>query len=84
MRITCGAGWWMRRGVTRGESGEWTLRRECEGERKPSCFCGDRKTKEAGERGFEALKRTRMRKYGDKEPSETRRAYNRRVTAAED
>jgi hypothetical protein len=35
-----------------------------------------------GLRGLEALRKTRMRKSGDKNVSETQRAYNRYVTAA--
>jgi IS4 transposase len=41
-----------------------------------------RKTKEAEERGLEVLRKTRMRKYGDKNISEAQRAYNRYVIVA--
>jgi IS4 transposase len=39
-----------------------------------------RKTKEAEEKGLETLRKTRMRKYGDKTVSEAQAAYNRYVT----
>jgi hypothetical protein len=67
------------KGLQPGESGEKTLWYEYEGEYKPLRFCAVRKTKEAEERGLEALRKTRMRKYGDKELSEAQRAYNRYV-----
>jgi IS4 transposase len=38
-----------------------------------------RKTKETEERGLETLRKTRMRKYGDKNVSEAQKAYNRYV-----
>jgi hypothetical protein len=38
-----------------------------------------RKTKEAEEKGLEALRKTRVRKRGDKELSEAQTAYNRYV-----
>jgi IS4 transposase len=38
-----------------------------------------RKTKEAEEKGLESLKKTRMRKHGDKELSKAQTAYNRYV-----
>jgi hypothetical protein len=67
------------KGLRRGESGEQTLWYEYEGEYKPPRFCGVRKTREAGERGLETLRKTRMRKYGDKEVSGAQKAYNRYV-----
>jgi hypothetical protein len=38
-----------------------------------------RKSEEAERKGPEALEKTRMRKYGNKELSKARRAYNRYV-----
>jgi hypothetical protein len=38
-----------------------------------------RKTKKAEEQGLETLRKTRMRKHGDKELSEAQKAYNRYV-----
>jgi hypothetical protein len=67
------------KGLKPGESGEKTLYYEWEGEYKPPRFCVLRKTKKAEEQGFEKLRKTRMRKYGDKELSEARRAYNQYV-----
>jgi hypothetical protein len=42
-------------------------------------FCVLRKTREAEEKGPEALRKTRMRKHEDKELSEAQKAYNRYV-----
>jgi hypothetical protein len=65
------------KGINPGESGEKTLYYEREGEYKALRFCVLRKTREAEEKGLEALRKTRMRKYGDKELSEAQKAYNR-------
>jgi hypothetical protein len=65
------------KGLPPGESGEKTLCYEYEGEYKPLRFCVIRKTQEAEEQGLEALGKTRMRKYGDKNVSEAQKAYNR-------
>jgi hypothetical protein len=67
------------KGLKEGESGERTFYYEYGGEYKPARFCVIRKTKEAEERGLEALRKTRMRKYGDNELSEAQKAYNRYV-----
>ncbi|MDR1219009.1 MAG: transposase [Treponema sp.] len=67
------------KGLKPGESGEQTLYYEQDGERKPLRFCVLRKTKEAEEKGLETLRKTQMRKCGDKTLSEARRAYNRCV-----
>jgi hypothetical protein len=67
------------RGLKPGESGEKTLYYEYEGEYKPLRLCVLRKTKEAEEKGLETLRKTRMRKYGDKEMSKAQEAYNRYV-----
>jgi hypothetical protein len=61
------------KGLKRGENAVlW-----CEGEYKPLRFCVMKKTKEAEEQGLEALRKTRMRKHGDKELSKVQKAYNR-------
>ncbi|MDR1072509.1 MAG: hypothetical protein LBL45_02390 [Treponema sp.] len=53
---------------------------KAEGKRKPLRFCVLRKTKEAEEKGLETLRKTQMRKYGDKTLSEAQAAYNHYVT----
>jgi hypothetical protein len=70
---------WYFKGLKKGESGERTLYYEYGGEYKPARFCVIRKTKEAGERGLESLRKTRMRKYGDNDVSEAQKVYNRYV-----
>ena len=67
------------KGLQPGESGEKTLYYEYEGEYQPLRFCVLRKTKEAEQKGLEALLKTRMRKHGDKNVSKAQRAYNRYV-----
>jgi hypothetical protein len=67
------------KGLKAGESGEKTLYYEQEGEYKPPRFCVVRKTKEAEQKGLESLKKTRMRKYRDKNLSAAQTAYNRYV-----
>ncbi|MDR1232079.1 MAG: IS4 family transposase [Spirochaetaceae bacterium] len=67
------------KGLKPGESGEKTLCYEHEGEYKPLRFCVMRKTKEAEEKGLETLRKTRMRKYGNKTLSGAQTAYNRYV-----
>jgi hypothetical protein len=67
------------KGLKPGESGEKTLYYEHEGEYKPLRFCVIRKTREAEAKGLEALRKTRMKKKGDKELSTAQRAYNRYV-----
>jgi hypothetical protein len=67
------------KGLPPGRIGEKTLYYENEGEYKPLRFCVLRKTKEAEEKGLETLRKTRMRKYGDKELSKAQIAYNRYV-----
>jgi hypothetical protein len=67
------------KGLHPGESGEKTLYYEYEGEYKPLRFCVVRKTKEAEQKGLEALLKTRIRKHGDKNLSKAQRAYNRYV-----
>jgi hypothetical protein len=67
------------KGLGPGGVGEKTLYYEWEGEYKPLRFCVMRKTKEAEEKGLETLRKTRMRKYGDKELSKAQIAYNRYV-----
>ncbi|MDR2660377.1 MAG: transposase [Spirochaetaceae bacterium] len=67
------------KGLRPGESGEKTLYYELEGEYKPLRFCVMRKTKEAEEKGLETLRKTRMRKHGDKELRKAQEAYNRYV-----
>ncbi|MDR2602004.1 MAG: hypothetical protein LBC53_06085, partial [Spirochaetaceae bacterium] len=57
------------KGLQSGGVGEKTLYYEWEGECKPLRFCVLRKTKEAEEKGLETLRKTRMRKHGDKELS---------------
>ncbi|GMO40744.1 MAG: hypothetical protein Pg6C_01580 [Treponemataceae bacterium] len=69
------------KGLREGESGEKTLYYEYEREYKPLRFCVLRKTKEAEEKGFESLKKRRMKKYGDKTLGAARIAYNRYVIA---
>jgi hypothetical protein len=66
-------------GLKPEEIGEKTLYYNYEGESKPLRFCVMRKSKEAEEKGLESLKKTRMRKYGNKELSEAQIAYNRYV-----
>jgi hypothetical protein len=67
------------KGLPPGACGEKTLCYEYEGECKPPRFCAVRKTREAEEKGLETLKKTRMRKHGDKELSKAQIAYNRHV-----
>jgi hypothetical protein len=67
------------KGLQPGGVGEKTLYYEWEGEYKPLRFCVLRKTKEAEEKGLETLRKTRMRKHGDKELSRAQIAYNRYV-----
>jgi hypothetical protein len=67
------------KGLQPGGIGEKTLYYEYEGEYKPLRFCVLRKTKEAEEKGLESLRKTRMRKQGDKELSAAQIAYNRYV-----
>ncbi|MDR2730535.1 MAG: transposase, partial [Treponema sp.] len=67
------------KGLKPGGMGEKTLYHEYEGEYKPLRFCVPRKTKEAGKKGLEALRKTRMRKHGNKELSKAQIAYNRYV-----
>jgi hypothetical protein len=52
------------KGLKPGESGEKILYYENEGEYKPPRFRVVRKTREAEEKGLEALMKTRMRKKG--------------------
>ena len=66
------------KGLKPGGVGEKVLYYEYEGEYKPLRFCVMRKSKEAERKGLEALRKTRMRKYG-KELSEAQTAYNRYV-----
>ncbi|GMO40168.1 MAG: hypothetical protein Pg6C_00920 [Treponemataceae bacterium] len=65
-----------------GESGEKTLYYEQEGEYKPLRFCVLRKTKEAEEKGLEALRKTRIRKRGDKNLSAAQTAYKKDIVQA--
>jgi hypothetical protein len=65
------------RGLKPGRSGEKTLYYEYEGEYKPLRFCVLRKTKEDEEKVLESLRKTHMRKYGNKELSEAQRSHNR-------
>jgi hypothetical protein len=67
------------KGLKPGRIGEKTLYYEYEGEYKPLRFCVLRKTKKAGEQGLETLRKTRMRKYGNKKLSGAQVAYNRYV-----
>jgi IS4 transposase len=67
------------KGLTPGGSGEKTLYYEYEGEYKPLRFCVMRKTKEAEEKGLEAMRKTQMRKQRNKELSKAQMAYNRYV-----
>ena len=67
------------KGLTPLGIGEKTLYYEYEGEYKPLRFCVMRKTKEAEEAGLEALRKTQMRKHGNKELSKAQTAYNRYV-----
>jgi IS4 transposase len=60
-------------------SGEKTWYYEYEGEYKPLRFCVLRKTKEAEQKGLEALRKTQMRKQRNKALSEAQIAYNRYV-----
>jgi IS4 transposase len=60
-------------------SGKKALYYEYEGEHKPLRFCVLRKTKEAEEKGLESLRKTRMRKQGDKALGKAQTAYNRYV-----
>ncbi|MDR1278581.1 MAG: hypothetical protein LBK02_07510 [Treponema sp.] len=57
--------------------GEQTLDYKHEGEYKPLRLCVLRKPKEAEEKGLESVRKTRMRKHGDKELSVAQVAYNR-------
>ncbi|MDR2596312.1 MAG: hypothetical protein LBC76_03215, partial [Treponema sp.] len=61
--------------IKAGGIGEKTLYYEYEGEYKPLRFCVLRKTKEAEQAGLEALRKTQMRKYGNKELSKAQMAY---------
>jgi len=67
------------KGIKPGGIGEKVLYYEYEGEYKPLRFCVMRKSKEAEQKGLEALRKTRMRKHGNKELSEAQIAYNRYV-----
>jgi hypothetical protein len=67
------------KGLKPEESGEKVEYYEHEGEYKPLRFCVLRKTREAEEKGLDALRKKRMRKHGDKELSEAQIAYNRYV-----
>jgi hypothetical protein len=67
------------KGLKPGESGEKTLYYEQEGEYKPLRFCVLRKTNAAEKKGLETLRKTRRRKYRNKELSEAQIAYNRYV-----
>jgi hypothetical protein len=67
------------KGLKPGEIGEKTLYYEYEGEYKPLRFCVLRKSKEMEQKGLEALRKTHMRKHGNKELSEAQIAYNRYV-----
>jgi hypothetical protein len=67
------------KGIKPGGIGEKALNYEYEGEYKPLRFCVLRKTKEAGQAGLEALRKTQMRKHGNKELSKAQTAYNRYV-----
>jgi hypothetical protein len=64
-----------------GGAREKTLYYEWEGGRKPLRFCVVRKTKEAEGKVLETLRKTRMRKRGDKDLSKAQEAYNRYVIA---
>ena len=67
------------KGLKPEETGEKTLYYEYEGEYKPLRFCVLRKSKEAEQKGLEALRKTQMRKHGNKELSKAQMAYNRYV-----
>jgi hypothetical protein len=67
------------KGLPPGGTGEKRLYYEWEGEYKPLRFCVLRKTREAEEKGLEALRKTRRRKHGDKQLSKAQIAYNRYV-----
>jgi hypothetical protein len=67
------------KGLKPGGIGEKVLQYEWEGEYKPLRFCVIQRTKEAEEKGLEALRKTRMRKHGDQELSDAQKAYNRYV-----
>jgi hypothetical protein len=67
------------KGLVPGGVGEKTLYYPYEGEYKPLRFCVLRKSKEAEEKGLESLRKTRIRKHGDKELSKAQIAYNRYV-----
>jgi hypothetical protein len=59
--------------------GEKTLYYKYGGRYKPLRFCVLRKTKEAEQKGLEAMRKTQMRKHGNKELSKAQMAYNRYV-----
>ena len=59
--------------------GEKVLYYEYEGEYKPLRFCVLRKSKEAEEKGLEALKKTQKRKHSKKKLSKAQIEYNRYV-----
>jgi hypothetical protein len=59
-----------------GESGEKMPRYEYGGGNKPLGFRAVRKTKEAGEKGLETLRKTRMRKHGNKTSGKAQTACN--------
>jgi hypothetical protein len=69
------------KGIKPGASGDKRLYYEYEGEYKPIRFCVLRKTKEAEQKGLEALRKTQMRKHRNKELSKAQTAYNRYVNS---
>jgi hypothetical protein len=67
------------KGLPPGGVGEKTLYYPYEGEYKPLRFCVLRKSKAAEEKGLESLRKTRLRKRGNKALSAAQIAYNRYV-----
>jgi hypothetical protein len=67
------------KGLKPEEIGEKALYYEHDGEYKPLRFCVLRKSKEAGQKGIEALRKTRVGKPGNKELGKAQIAYNRYV-----
>jgi hypothetical protein len=67
------------KGLQPGGIGGQTLDYEYEGEYKLLRSCVLRKTKEAEGKGLESLRKTRMRKYGDKELSGAQQAAGKKI-----
>jgi hypothetical protein len=67
------------KGLQPGGIGEKTLYYEYQGEYKPLRFCVLGKTQEAEGKGLEAMRKIRMRKYGNKDLSKAQTACNRYV-----